>query len=89
MFRRPRSSTFHGIAIYVYFRDHAPPHFHAISGDCEAVVAIETVKVLEGGLPRRARSLVTEWALAHRFELRSAWDLARAARPLPSIPGLE
>jgi hypothetical protein len=24
----PRISEFFGIAIYMYYRDHAPPHFH-------------------------------------------------------------
>ena len=32
----PRLSKFYGIAIYMYYRDHAPPHFHAICGDDEA-----------------------------------------------------
>lgn len=26
----PTISFFYGIAIRMYFRDHAPPHFHAI-----------------------------------------------------------
>jgi len=26
----PRVSDFYGIAIYLYYRDHAPPRFHAI-----------------------------------------------------------
>jgi Domain of unknown function (DUF4160) len=26
----PRLSEFYGIAIYMYFADHNPPHFHAI-----------------------------------------------------------
>lgn len=87
--RVPRISTFYGIAIYMDYRDHAPPHFHAIYAESEAVVAIETAEVLEGRLPRRARSLVSEWTAAHRDELRRAWESARASQPLPSIPGLE
>ncbi len=85
----PRISAFYGIAIYMYYRDHAPPHFHAIYGDFEAVVVIETAEVLDGRLPRRARSLVSEWAAAHRDDLWRAWELARAGQPLPAIPGLE
>jgi hypothetical protein len=85
----PRISAFYGIVIYIYYRDHAPPHFHAIYGDSEAAVAIDTGDVLEGSLPRRASILVSEWVEAHRDELRHAWDQARAAQPLPSIPGLD
>jgi len=85
----PRISAFYGIAIYMYYRDHAPPHFHVIYGESEAAVAIETAEVLKGRLPQRARSLVSEWASAHRDELRQAWQLARANQPLPAIAGLE
>jgi hypothetical protein len=56
----PRISGFSGIAISMYYRDHAPPHFHAIYRDSEATVSIETADVLDGRLPRRARSLVAE-----------------------------
>ncbi len=87
--RVPRISEFYGIAIYMYYRDHAPPHFHAIYGEYEATVAIQTADVLEGRLPRRARTLVSEWAAAHRGELEHSWELARDSRPLPTIEGLE
>ncbi len=85
----PRISAFYGIVIYMYYRDHAPPHFHAIYGESEATMAIETGEVLEGRLPRRARTLVSEWAEAHRDELQRCWELARASQPLPTIAGLE
>jgi len=85
----PRISTFYGIAIYMYYRDHAPPHFHAIYGESEASIAIETAEVLEGRLPRRARSLVKEWTITHRVDLGIAWEAARASRPLAPIAGLE
>lgn len=85
----PRISAFYGIAIYMYYRDHAPPHFHAIYGEHEATVAIETAEVLGGHLPRRARTLVSEWAVTHQGELEDCWDRARAGQPLPTIEGLE
>ena len=28
----PRISEFYGIAIYMYYQDHGPPHVHAIYG---------------------------------------------------------
>ena len=65
----PRLSKFYGIAIYIYYREHAPPHFHAIYGDDEAIIEIATGAVLDGQLPRRARVLVADWVLAHRTAL--------------------
>jgi hypothetical protein len=55
----------------------------------EAVVTIDTLQILEGGLRRRALALVLEWAALHRDELTENWDLARRAMPLHDIDGLE
>jgi Domain of unknown function (DUF4160) len=44
----PRISQYYGIAIYMYYEDHAPPHFHAIYGEFEAVLGIQTDDVLDG-----------------------------------------
>lgn len=65
----PRLSQFYGIAIYMYYLDHAPPHFHAMYGDDEAVFDIGTGAVTAGHLPRRAKGLVEDWLEAHRAEL--------------------
>ena len=34
----PTISQFYGVLIRMYFADHAPPHFHAIYGEAEALV---------------------------------------------------
>jgi len=54
----------------MYARDHPPPHFHALDGEHEANVSIETGEVIEGALPRVAVRLVRDWAVAHREQLR-------------------
>ncbi len=73
----------------MFYNDHAPPHFHAAYGDDEAIFAIDSLQILRGGLPRRARALVVEWAESHRDELLNNWDLARSAMPLVDIEPLE
>ena len=85
----PRVSNFYGIAVYMYYQDHAPPHFHAIYGEHEAVIGITTGDVLEGDLPRRAVRLVVEWWQNHQNELLENWNRARAGQPLDEIPGLD
>ena len=64
------------------------PHFHARYGEAEASVDIESLDVIAGELPPRARRLVAEWATAHRAELRDNWERARAHQPLVSIEPL-
>ena len=85
----PSISQFFGVSIYMYFNDHMPSHFHAEYGEHEAVYDIETLDILRGGLPRRAHSMVIEWALAHRAELRANWERAREHILLEQIAPLD
>ena len=71
----PTLSTFYGILIQMFWNDHAPPHFHALYAEHEALVDIRTLEIFEGTLPRRARALVLEWAQENRGELMEDWDL--------------
>lgn len=56
----PRIAEFYGIAIHMYFRDHAPGHFQAICGRFDADVGIAAGDLLKGKLPMRARRLGRE-----------------------------
>ena len=85
----PQISYFFGIAVYMYYSDHAPPHFHAEYGEDEAVYQIETLELLRGKLPRRAHGLVLEWASLRREELRANWLRARAGERLTIILPLD
>ncbi|GAB4577835.1 MAG: DUF4160 domain-containing protein [Anaerolineales bacterium] len=85
----PCISQFFGVAIYMYYNDHLPPHFHAEYGEYEALYEIETMDVIRGVLPRRAHNMVVEWALLHRAELRENWNLARLGQALEQIESLD
>lgn len=85
----PEISRFLGFIIAMYYYDHAPPHFHARYGEFEAVIAIETGEVIEGGLPPRALGLVQEWREYHRVELNGDWNLAWERKALNRIDPLE
>lgn len=39
------------ISIRVYANDHLPPHFHAVTPDREALIAIKTLAVLQEDSP--------------------------------------
>lgn len=52
-------------------------------------IDIHTLGVQEGKLPRRALSLVLEWAVEHRDKLHENWRLAEAHEPLNRIAPLE
>ena len=57
----PEIARFYGIVIKLFFGDHPPPHFHAIYGEYNALISIESLEVIEGDLPNRAEKLVMEW----------------------------
>ena len=72
----------------MFYREHGRPHFHAVYGEYEVTVEIDT-GVVTGRFPRRALGLVLEWAALHRDELLENWALAREKRPLKRIVPLE
>lgn len=84
----PTISIFYGILIQMFRRDHAPPHFHAIYAEFEAVVEIRTLKVIEGRLPNRAMALVCEWATLHQAELMENWERCENKQAIFKIPPL-
>jgi hypothetical protein len=85
----PEVSRFYGIVIRFYYREHPPQHFHAIYGEHEALIEIETGRVYEGALPAKALQLVNEWRAMHLDELREAWLRSREQLPLETIKPLE
>ena len=80
----PEIARFYGIIIKLFFGDHPPPHFHAVYGEYVALFNIETLEMIEGDLPVRARKLVVEWASAYQSELKSMWE-AQEFRKLPPL----
>lgn len=84
----PRISSFYGIVITMYYREHGIPHFHARYGEHQAQITISSSEPLTGSLPARASRLVTEWADVHRAELEANWQHALAREPLEPIEPL-
>lgn len=84
----PEISRFHGIVIGMFYEEHGVAHFHAVSGDYEISVEVDSGYV-RGKFPARARRLVLEWAALHKAELIENWKLARQGLPLARIAPLE
>lgn len=85
----PEISRFFGITVQMYYNDHDPPHFHVRYSGQKALIAIETVALMNGTLSPRVLGLVTEWAAMHQEELMEDWTLARAETQLKPIAPLE
>ena len=84
----PELSRFYGIIIYMFWKDHAPPHFHAGYGEDEALILIDSWEIYKGSLPPRALKLVREWADLHKEEIKQHWADAVQSKPLTKIDPL-
>lgn len=85
----PVISTFFGIIIRMFYREHGVPHFHAEHQGQQATFTFDG-EVLAGGLrSRTARRLVKEWAAAHRDELDFNWNRIKRGETLERIAPLD
>jgi hypothetical protein len=84
----PEISRFLGIIIYIHYKEHNPPHFHAKYGDYKIIIEIDS-GVVTGKFPRRALNAVLDWYLIHKEELMQDWQLASERKALNKIEPLE
>jgi len=87
----PRISSFYGITIWMYYdeaKHTGRPHFHARYGNDEASFDIESMELIAGELPARARRLVVKWGQKRQAQLRDNWVRARDRRPLRPVEPL-
>ena len=69
-----------GVMIVMHFNHHAPPHFHAVSAEHRASIALDTLAIERGSMPRAKFQLVKNWASDRRAQLLTAWNICRAGR---------
>lgn len=85
----PVISSFFGILVRMFYREHGVPHFHAEHQGQQATFTFDG-ELLAGALrSRTARRLIKEWALSHRAELGANWKRIDAGEPLERIAPLE
>jgi hypothetical protein len=70
------------IVLRVNANDHLPPHFHAVAPDFEALIEIETMELLRGSLPGRARRAVMGWAARNRAAIAAEWNRINVRFPI-------
>ncbi len=85
----PEISRFFGLIITMNYNDHPAPHFHVRYGNQKALIAIQSLTLMQGYLSPRALGLVIEWAALHQAELVTNWELARQQAPLNKVKPLE
>ena len=74
------------IRIEQRYKEHHPPHFHAIHGNDEVSIRIADLGVEAGGLGSGHMLAVLTWAGNHKRDLALNWVLALAQMRLEPIP---
>lgn len=85
----PTICVFRGIKIYMNWREHQPPHFHAKYGGDEVVIGINDAEVIEGSIPSKQLKLLLGWTVLHQDELMDNWKLAEQKQDLFPIEPLK
>jgi hypothetical protein len=61
---------------YLDNKKHHAPHIHVKYQEQEAVIAIPSGDLLEGGIPSNKMKLVQAWIEIHQEDLIADWELA-------------
>ena len=85
----PTICIFRGIKIYMNWREHQPPHFHAKYGSDEVAISINDIEVLEGSLPNKQLKMLLGWTALHQEDLLENWQLAEQKQDLFPIEPLK
>lgn len=69
----PLIATVAGVKIYMYFKDHNPPHFHARDNGEEEVFDLKG-NSMHGSIESRKSGKVGKWAGEKEKFLKDKWD---------------
>ena len=85
----PIICMFRGIRIYINYREHLPPHFHAEYGEYNCAITIDDIELLSGSIPNKQLKMLFGWSALHQEELKEEWYLAQQQKELFSIEPLK
>ena len=63
-----------GLSLYIYPKDHPPPHFHIRGGGIDASFCIHDCSLLRGRIDSRHHALIKWWHQRTRDKLEEAWE---------------
>jgi hypothetical protein len=77
----PTIAIIDGVTIRMYYEDHAPPHFHAVLGSDEVLIAIRSLEIVRGSLPSAKLRRVLAWAKGRQGALALNWISCQDGQP--------
>ena len=80
----PEICRFFGIIIFLYWKDHNPPHIHFTYGDYECSISVLD-RIVDGRAPAKVIAKVNEWINLHEAEILSLWEKAQKGEKIDKI----
>lgn len=71
---------FDQIVIRIMFSRELGARLHALYGDCELVLSLTPLRILQGDAPAAIRDKILQWASAHRNEVLADWRRYEASQ---------
>jgi hypothetical protein len=85
----PYISMFYGIIIRMYYKEHSPPHFHAVYQGQKASFDFSG-NIIEGKFSHNtAKKLVKQWAKINKTELEKNWEFGLIHKTFNKIKPLD
>ncbi len=84
----PEISRFFGIILFLYWKDHNPPHVHFSFGEYQCNIGVID-RIVDGQAPAKVVAMVNKWLDLHEPEVLSLWEKAQRGEPIGKIEPLK
>lgn len=84
----PEICRFYGIIIYLYWKDHNPPHVHFNYGNYECSISVID-RVVDGQAPAKVIAKVNEWMDQNESAILALWEKAQRGEKIGRIEPLK
>ncbi len=84
----PEICRFYGIIIYLYWKDHNPPHVHFSYGNYECSISVID-RVVDGQAPAKVIAKVNEWISQNESAILTLWEKAQRGEKIGRIEPLK
>lgn len=84
----PEICRFYGIVIYLYWKDHNPPHIHFTYGNYVCSISVID-RVVDGQAPAKVIAKVNEWIDVNENAILSLWEKAQRGEQIEKLEPLK
>lgn len=84
----PEICRFYGIIIYLYWKDHNPPHVHFHYGNYKCSISVID-RVVDGQAPAKVIAKVNEWIDQNEDAILALWEKAQRGEKIGRLEPLK